>query len=170
MTVNKTNMKTLYLVRHAKSSWDNKELKDIDRPLNERGYRDAHSMSAFLLENNYIPELIVTSPAIRAMTTAIIFSRVLNVPPDRVAIKDGIYEASIGKFLSVIEEFSENYNTIMVCGHNSTITQVANNLSADSIENIPTSGSVGIVFNINSWKDIKDSKGKRLFFRYPKSQ
>lgn len=162
-------MKTLYLVRHAKSAWENNELMDIDRPLNDRGYRDAHAMSILLNQKENIPDLLISSPAIRAITTALIFLRNFKLPVDKLAIKDGIYESTMEEFLSVIVQSGQEHNNIMIFGHNSAITSVSNELSNTFIENIPTAGVVKITFNIDNWKEIKKHKGSLELFQHPKS-
>ena len=163
-------MKTLYLVRHSKSDWVNKEINDIDRPLSDRGYRDAYHMSNLLVEKRNIPEIIITSPATRALSTAFIFARRLNISLEKIALKEGIYEARVEQFINMLQEIKDEHGAVMVFGHNSTITDLANQLGDCQIKLIPTSGVVCLDFNINSWKEINNNLGSLKFFEYPKKQ
>src|SRR5687767_6067245 len=119
-------MKTLHLVRHAKSDWGNQDLADIDRPLNERGYRDAHRMSKQFLEKKQAPQIIFSSPALRAMSTALIFCRNISYPPANIHIEEKIYEASIETMLHLVSQFDDRYGTAMIFGHNPVITDLTN--------------------------------------------
>ena len=163
-------MKTLYLVRHAKSSWDNTVLDDIDRPLNEKGYSNAHFMGHLLSKEKVCPDMILTSPAIRAATTSLIFSRHLNYAPSGIKIAATIYESDIYDHIKMIAQHENKINTIMLFGHNPTITDLANFFIDDRIENIPTCGFAGISFAIKRWEELKTrTKGTLVTFDFPKN-
>ncbi len=161
-------MKTLYLQRHAKSSWANPELTDEQRPLNSRGQRDAPKMGLRMSKRKVIPDLIVSSPAIRAFTTAKIIAGQLGMDSDEVVIEDGIYGAGVGALIQIIQDFPNEYAGVMLTGHNPYLTYLANDLSGSNISNVPTSGVVIIQFAVDNWSDIKRNNGKLLEFDYPK--
>ncbi|MEA3490760.1 MAG: histidine phosphatase family protein [Campylobacterota bacterium] len=155
--------KKLYLLRHAKSSWSDFSLDDFDRPLNKRGKRDAPLMAARMGERAIDPEVIISSPAKRAKTTAKYFSKMLNT---KVIYDENIYEASTLQLKEIINQAFEDHDTIMLVGHNPSLTMLSNSLCGYHIENIPTAGIVGVAFDN---KDIARTKGTLLFFDYPKN-
>ena len=155
-------MKTLYLLRHSKSSWDHTEISDFDRPLNERGYSDAHLMGQSLFEKKINPDLIISSPAIRAMSTALIFSLHLKYPVDQIRIRKDLYDSTMKHYLQIIAEVEE-VSSIMLDGHNETITEIAQKLSTQRILELKTCAVVALEFDIRSWKEIGTSKGKLIF-------
>lgn len=160
-------MKTIYLVRHAKSSWKEAGLSDFERPLNKRGQHDAPFMAKLLAKKDEMPEVIVSSPALRALTTAKIFASEFN-SDTQIVEEEKIYEAGLGNLIKIINNLQETFNTVMIFGHNPGLTYLANYLGDKSIDNIPTCGIVKITFDINSWQDISDGSGKIVFFEYPK--
>lgn len=161
-------MTTLYLVRHAKSSWKNLKLSDLDRPLNKRGKRDAPFMGRLLKKMNEYPDLIISSPAKRAFSTAKRFSKELDYPIKKILKDEKLYMAEITEFVSVIKKTHKSVKRLMLFVHNYGITNFANFISQSNIENIPTAGVVRIDFEFKSWKDIDASKGKLTFFEFPK--
>jgi phosphohistidine phosphatase len=164
-------MKKLIFVRHAKSDWGNESLKDIDRHLNDRGYDDAYLMAKWLGENIGIPDLLMSSPATRAISTAFIFARHLGVPESKVKIAEGIYESTSAELLGVISQSDNAHSVVCIFGHNPTLTTLANELNKDlAFDNLPTCGVIAIELNINSWKEIqKAEEGKLLIYKFPKS-
>ncbi len=161
-------MKTLFLVRHAKSEWANENLADIDRPLNARGYRDAHFMSEQLKKNKLVPEQIVSSPAIRATSTALIFARNLDYDCAHIQLKKMLYETTEKEYLKIISETENAKRSLMLFAHNPTLTVLANRLTKPFTENIPTCGIVGIQFKINDWKEIMTAQGELFLYDFPK--
>ncbi len=160
-------LKTLYLVRHAKSSWKNPELSDSERPLNKRGKHDAPLVGKFLKQKNEIPELIVSSPAKRALKTAEYFAEELHISK-KIILVESLYMAGIKDFISVIENIGDSVDSVMLFSHNPGITDFANYITDTDIENIPTAGTARIDFNISSWKDCRNTKGELRFFISPK--
>ena len=159
-------MKKLFLVRHAKSDWHNSAIKDIERPLNERGYSNANQMSENLTE---IPDLIISSPAIRAISTALIFARNIKYKADHILIKEELYEASVNNYLSVIHSLDDRYQSVMLFAHNPTISYVADYLLKNTLPmEMPTCTVAGIRFEENQWKNIKSKKGELFLFDFPK--
>lgn len=164
-------MKELIVVRHAKSEWANESIKDIDRPLNEKGYFDAYSLSKWCKEELPLPELIVSSPATRALNTAFIFCRTFNMNESQTLINENLYESTVADYLKVISEVKDDVKRLMVFGHNPAITNLVNKLNKDmEFENIPTCGIVKIGFIYSSWKEVADKgEGKLLLNKFPKS-
>ena len=160
-------MKTLYLVRHAKSDRGIADLEDIDRPLNARGYINAHAMGKILKEKKYHPELIVSSPAVRAISTALIFARIFKHPLEKIKVEHGIYEADPDDCISTIRQLDNTHKSVMLFGHNPTLTFVVNKLTEFNIEHLPTTAVVCIDFTAGNWNDIE--KGQIRFFDFPKN-
>ncbi|HHM20440.1 MAG TPA: histidine phosphatase family protein [Bacteroidetes bacterium] len=161
-------MKTVYLIRHAKSSWDYPSLRDEERPLNDRGLRDAPFMARLLREKEVEPDAIFTSPAVRAMTTALFFKTELNIAGEDVFIIDDIYEALSSTIVNMIQHLPEDLNTILLFGHNPTFTSVANIFSTQYLPNMPTCSIVRIDANIDNWLQFEQGKAKVKEFHYPK--
>ncbi len=168
-----TTHRILYIVRHAKSSWKDASLSDFERPLKKRGVKDAHIIGELLVSKSVQPDLIISSPANRAISTAniltkeIFSSRNQNIKEKIITDKE-IYEASLSDLRDIIEQFNDSLQTVMIIGHNPSFTQLANYLTEEYFENIPTCGVVAVNFNISSWKMIKKYSGKLLFYEYPK--
>lgn len=162
-------MKTIYLTRHAKSDKGNPQLKDIDRPLNERGYRDAYFMSALLKKEKNIPELLISSPAVRAYSTALIFLRTFGFNTGKLKLNDFLYEENAETYMNEIKSLPEDFNSFMLFAHNPTITEVANMLSDKPIDDFSTCGIMRIDFEIKKWEEIGSKEGKQVFFEYPKN-
>ena len=160
-------MKTLYLARHAKSSWKNPELSDADRPLNKRGKRDAPLMGETLNEKGVKLDLMVTSPAKRARLTAESIAKEIGYKKKDIVVDEDLYEFSTSGLLDVIQGFNNEYNSVMIFGHNPAFTTLNNNLTDQYIDNIPTCGIVCIQFGLQ-WKEIESNSGKTQFFIYPK--
>jgi phosphohistidine phosphatase len=162
-------MKTLYIVRHAKSSWDYPELDDMDRPLNNRGKRNAPEMGKRLAKQHIKPGLLVTSPAKRARATAKNIAKEIGISPGEIVRNDLLYHGSISSILEVISTTDDHLDDMMIVGHNPGFTELANYLTGSDIYNIPTCGVVAIEFDVESWNEIGEKTGKLLFFDYPKN-
>lgn len=162
-------MKRLLLVRHAKSDWENRDLKDLDRPLNKRGLKNAPEMAARLLKNNLIPEILVTSPALRALTTAEYFADTLGIERSAIIKESAIYEASSSTLLNVINDLDNKYGFAALFGHNPGLTSLALNLCSCDVYNIPTCGMVLIHFPFDHWNMISYWTGDEKMYDYPKS-
>lgn len=162
------SMRTLYLVRHAKSSWAEPGLSDKDRPLNKRGKHDAPKMGSLLYAKGERPQLLISSPAKRAMSTAKRIAKELDYSAKKIICDDRLYMADVEDFYTVIKETEDNIDQLMFFSHNYGITYFANLITGGNIDNIPTCGVVRIDFDISSWKDIEGQKGKMVYFEYPK--
>ena len=161
-------MKNLYLTRHAKSSWSNPGLADIDRPLNGRGKEAAPLMGKLIVDKGEKPELLISSPANRAFSTAKVFASEMGLHETDVLIKDTIYGAGVHQLLNLVQDVDDLYNSIMLFGHNPTFTSFGNMVSGENIMNIVTCGVVRIDFEFSSWKTIDFNSGRMVYYEYPK--
>lgn len=163
-------MKTLTLLRHAKSSWNDSSLADHERPLNKRGERDAPVMGARIQEAGIRPSLILTSPAVRAWTTAKIVAREISYPLEFLQREERLYHAGVRRILEVLSQQDASFNSVMVVGHNPGLTDFANYLVPDVTHNIPTCGIVSFKIESDDW-NINDSKSIEFaHYDYPKKQ
>ncbi|WP_457596929.1 SixA phosphatase family protein [Hydrogenimonas sp.] len=161
-------MRELILMRHAKSSWDDPTLSDFERPLNERGERDAPRMGEHLADLGIRPDLIVASPAKRAKKTAKIVAQKLGYDTRAIEWRESLYEASPQTLLYLICQLPNEAKRVMMVGHNPGFTMLANLLGDVAIENIPTAGVVIIAFDAKSWDEACRMKGHTILFDYPK--
>ena len=161
-------MKTLILIRHGKSSWAYPDLEDFYRPLKPRGINNSFSIGEELVNRDIFPDLILSSPAIRAMNTAIIIARKLDFPLQRIRANEGIYETSTYNLLQLISNVEDSIDTLMVFGHNPSFTSLVNQLQDEVLYNLPTCGVFAIELPIDSWSDIGEKKGKKLLSIFPK--
>jgi phosphohistidine phosphatase len=165
-----SDCKHLLICRHAKSSWSDATLSDFDRPLNKRGERDAPEMGRRLAERGIRPDLIMTSPAARALQTAHHYANQLACTPDRLLTNPLQYAATARQLITLLQETAPEVRTLLLVGHNPESTELANRLGGLNIDNIPTSGIVGLSFALSSWQELAPGTGKLLFFDYPKLQ
>jgi phosphohistidine phosphatase len=161
-------MKTIYLVRHAKSSWKYPNLDDFERPLNKRGRKNAPFMGEILKSLNVSPDLIISSPANRAAMTARIIASKINYPLENIYYSEAIYEFSENALLHVVEQIDDVVNHAMVVGHNPATNGLANFIGDQPVSNIPTAGVFCVELNISSWANIGEHCGIVKFFEYPK--
>jgi phosphohistidine phosphatase len=162
-------MKTLTLVRHAKSSWHDTNLSDRERPLNKRGLRDAPNMGRRAVEAGIRPSLIIASPAVRAWTTAKIFAVELGYPVEFLQREDGIYLASLDRLLDVVASQDAGFNNLMLFGHNPGLTDFANYLSPGLTNNLPTAGVVSVELDRDDWLLYDRPATELLVYDYPKN-
>ena len=161
-------MKKLFLVRHAKSSWSFPELDDFERPLNKRGKRDAPFMGKLLNEKKIKPDLLLSSPAVRAYITARTIAGEINYPAKKLQTNELLYHGSIKELIVSIKKTDNKINSLMVFGHNPGLTEFSNYLTDKYLDNIPTCGIVEIDLRIDSWKEIDEDSGTFINFEYPK--
>ena len=164
------SMKTLYLLRHAKSSWNAPYLEDKDRPLSDRGVSDIPIVSARLRKNSSI-EAIISSTALRAFTTANLIAEEIGFPVESVISESAIYLSGPLKLLEIVRKLDDRLGEVMLVCHNPTITEFANcMLGAHHIDNIPTCGLVKLRLDTNSWVHTAFEKGTLMDFNYPKKE
>ncbi len=161
-------MKNLVLIRHAKSSWDNAGLDDFDRSVNTRGKNDAPLMAERLKEREISPDLFLSSPANRAVTTARTIADGIDYPIEKIIPDEEIYLAHVEELIALLSEADNSNDRIFLVGHNPGLTNLANHLGNHPIDNMPTCAIYSIQFDTSSWKDILVAKGKTDFFDYPK--
>lgn len=162
-------MKTIYLVRHAKSSWDFPNLSDFDRPLNKRGKSNAPEMGKRLKKMKIIPDLLLASPANRALSTAVAIADAIGYPNDKIKTDEDIYHAGETQLLSIINNVKNEVGQLMLFGHNPGFTDLANILGNEWIDNVPTCGVVCLEFDVELWSEISPKTGTIKFFDYPKN-
>ena len=162
-------MHTLYLVRHAKSSWDNPGIRDFDRPLNGRGERNAPEMAGRLKARGLRPQLIVASGARRAHATAKLMAGVFGYAKADIEIVDALYEASPRVWLEQIRALPAGIDTVMMVGHNPEITALVAELCPEArIDNVPTCGVLCLDYEARDWAGIARAKPVSWDFDYPK--
>ena len=161
-------MKTLYLIRHAKSSWSDPLLKDYDRPLNKRGKKDAPLMGKHINKLNVSPDHIITSPAKRARTTAKLIAEKIDFPKNEIEEIRDIYHADVEDLKNVVKAIDDSNDVVFLVGHNPGLTDFANYLTSARIDNIPTCGIYCVEFDIDSWEEINKESGEFKLFDYPK--
>ena len=162
-------MKSLLLIRHAKSDWGNLGLDDFDRPLNERGKRDAPVMAHRLLDKKIKIDAIIASPAKRAAKTAKIIAGEMKIKKNRIIYKPELYLAGPEVFYTVIENMDDEFDSIAVFSHNEGITHFANMLTIARVDNIPTCGVFALKIKTTNWKDFRIAEKEFWFFDYPKN-
>ena len=160
-------MKTLFLIRHAKSSWDDTALPDKDRPLGDRGRRDAPKMGKRLAKRDVKPDLILSSPARRALTTAEIVAKKIDYKLKDIVVDDRLYAGAVHDLLNVIHKVGDKLERVMLFGHNPELTELAHRLSSE-ITHMPTCAVAEFTFNAMSWSNIGKAKLAKVALDYPK--
>ena len=160
-------MKSLVLIRHAKSSWSNPLLDDFDRPLNKRGIKNAPFMAKMLRKKELKPDLIISSPSKRTKDTLDFFIKEFDYKGE-IIFEESIYEAPYINILKVIKNIDDKHKTIFLFGHNPGLNDLTGFLLGEFKENIPTSGVLKIDFDTNYWKNISKDNSKLIFFNFPK--
>jgi phosphohistidine phosphatase len=163
-------MKILTLVRHAKSSWGDSTLTDRQRPLNARGERDAPEMGTRIAQHGIRPSLILTSPAVRARTTATIIANEIGYPIEFLQREDALYLASLDDLLDVVVAQDNGFNNLMIVGHNPGLTEFANFLVPEITNNLPTAGVVAVQMDREDWSLHTQPTCELLAYDYPKLQ
>ncbi len=161
-------MKRLTIVRHAKSSWNHPDLSDFDRPLNKRGERNAPEMGRRLADRGESVDHMITSPAVRALTTAGMIADALGHPRSKIALDDGLYGASASETLRIVKNCDDQVERLMIFGHNPGLTDFAELMTGVRIENVPTSGVVIVDLAVDRWADVELGSGELVDFDYPK--
>lgn len=161
-------MKQLLLIRHAKSSWDEPFGNDIDRPLNERGEKDAKEMAKRLVHKKIGIDRFVSSPARRAVDTARYFLKAFDRKPKHLVLEPRLYEPQPVSFYNVIAELDNETDCIALFSHNPGITDFINQLTEVRVDDMPTCGIFGLKTDIKKWADFRDAENHFWFFDYPK--
>lgn len=161
--------KTLYLVRHAKSSWRDASLTDRERPLNRRGRESAPEMGRRLAEQGHQPDLIISSPARRAFSTAKKIAKALAYDKSEIVIDEKLYFSGSGSMVSMLENLDDRYQSVMIVGHNPAMTSLLNILSEAPVDNMPTCAVAVLAFDMDSWSELDVTNGELLAYDFPKN-
>ncbi len=161
-------MKIIYFVRHAKSSWEDSSLRDFQRPLNKRGLRDAPFMGRLMHAKAPAPDRLITSPAVRARTTARYYAEAIGYPVEDLQEEPVIYEAFPVDIMKLIEQFDPGWKVVFLFGHNPTWTTLANTFATSFIANIPTCGTFRVEAEVDDWAAFTSATGRLTEFYYPK--
>jgi phosphohistidine phosphatase len=162
------NKKVLHLVRHAKSSWDYENISDVDRPLKIRGIKNAYDMARRIKIKNLVPDQLITSPANRALHTATIFARVIELPFTKIMIEPLLYNSSPDRVITFIKEIDNTLNSVMIFGHNPEFTDLANMFIQGQFLEVPTTGIVSIIFETSDWSGIEKENVTGTMIDFPK--
>jgi phosphohistidine phosphatase len=162
--------KTLFLIRHAKSSWNDPSLPDFDRPLNEKGKKDAPAMAKKLKEKKISIDTLVSSPAKRAKQTGKHFAKEFDLRKKNIIYEPRLYEAGEENFFEVVEDFKNKWENIAIVSHNPGITSFANSLTETGIDDMPTCSVIAVKIDTDKWKDFRGAKKEFWFFDYPKPE
>ena len=160
-------MKNLYLIRHAKSDWNDTSKSDFDRGLNKRGKKAIITMANVLKEKKIMPDLILCSSAKRTKLTAQGLAKEIGYH-GKIKYIDALYMAEPETIHSLIQDVNDIVNTLFVVGHNPETTELSNMMVSNYIENVPTLGIVSLQLPIENWKTVSIREGKMQFFIYPK--
>jgi phosphohistidine phosphatase len=162
-------VKTLLLIRHAKSSWDQPGLPDFDRPLNERGKKDAPEMAKRVKEKGIEIDHFISSPAKRAKKTAKYFAKEFDFEKEDIKLVEELYGATQSEFLQAVKDINDKYETVALFSHNPGIADFASSLTNVRIDDLPTCAVFALQIQTESWKDFMNAEKKFLFFDYPKN-
>ncbi len=163
--------KQLVLMRHAKSDWSIPGQRDFDRELNFRGHRDGPTMGARLkAEKQFVPELVVSSPALRAKLTAQYVCEQIGYPEERIVFEEDIYEASVRTLLRVVNSIEDIYSNVIIFGHNPGFSYFSEYLTKEAIGDLPTAAIICIQFEFDAWAMVSEAAGKVRWYIYPKDK
>jgi len=162
-------MKRLFLIRHAKSSWNDPGATDFERKLNTRGKRDAPFMARQLASRTEAPDILIASPASRARKTAEIMADGVGYARKRIRFDEQVYDAGSQDLLRIVRSLDDEYRSAFVVGHNYAITDFAERLTGETLNNIPTSGIVAVDCGVDQWHRLAHGNCRLLFFDYPKN-
>ncbi len=162
-------MKSLYLVRHSKSSWKEEGMADMDRPLNKRGTDDAHLMGQVLAARGVQPALIVSSPAARAVCTALILAGELGYAPSAIRIEESLYKQPSPDWLGVIRTLPDDAGCVMVIGHDPSASETLSRLAGSRLESLPTTGLAAFECPVDRWKDLAPAGARLLYVDIPRN-
>ena len=162
-------MKTLFIVRHAKSSWEHPGLADDERPLLPKGIKRTNKIAAYLQQKNINPDLIISSHAVRALDTAKIIAEAIGYPEEKISISRQVYHGGTNQFYDELFRLTDDIQRVMLFGHNPAFTSFANHFLKKKIDWLPTSGVVAISFNTDQWTEIPLAKYNTEFVIFPKN-
>ena len=161
-------MKTIYLIRHAKSSWKNSDQTDFERPLNSRGKKDRITMGKRLKKENCSPQIFLSSAAKRTIETSLVIAKEIDFEQNNIIFKQELYHASSQEIFRIINEQDNSFETLLLVGHNPGISDLSYYLS-NIPHSFPTCGVAKITFETNNWQEVFGETGTLVFFDYPKN-
>lgn len=161
-------MKTIYIIRHAKSDWDDPELHDIERPLADRGLKDAKTMASFFKHKDIMPDKMISSPALRAFTTCRIFCDIIGYDKKEILVDPVLYFGNIADIIKMLQSQESKLNSLCIFGHNPTFSLLANILSDGFSGEMQTCSIVALQFDIERWGLLETKAAKLLWFEHPK--
>lgn len=161
-------MRILTLIRHAKSSWAQEGLDDFERPLNERGRRDAPVMAARFSNEIGRPDLLLSSPALRAITTARVFANVLDIAADGIELQSRIYDATPVTLMEIVRQLDDRHRHVALFGHNPGFSELSHQLASCDFDELPTCGIAHISLTIERWQNASRGCGRLLYKTWPK--
>ena len=144
-------------MRHGKSSWSDHSISDKERPLKKRGFLEATLVGKRLMEIAGKPDLLISSPALRALTTARIVAEQIEYPEKDILIQSDLYGAGLNDIFGMLTTLKDDSNSIMLFGHNPTFTQAVNHFQTSFLQNLPTSGCIGFDLNIDDWTNVENA-------------
>jgi phosphohistidine phosphatase len=162
--------KELFIVRHAKSSWDIENISDIDRPLKLKGIRNAYEMARRLKIDRHVPERYISSPANRALHTATIFLNVFELSYDILSIDERLYGHGVSDILTTVKEQDDNFRRMMIFGHNPDFSELARTFTRNTLYDLPTCGLAIFSFDCQKWSEISVESKTSEFFDFPKKE
>lgn len=156
-------MKELILVRHGKSSWSY-DVEDADRPLKERGIRDAHLVARYLASQLGGVDAVYSSPANRALHTCVILMRELGWPLQEIRVRKELYDFSGGAVRTFVHGLEDTLQKVMLFGHNHALTHLVNDWGNRYVDNLPTTGLAHLTFGVDRWREVSYGKTQRIVF------
>ncbi|TLS68507.1 histidine phosphatase family protein [Mariprofundus erugo] len=162
-------MKTLQLIRHAKSDWDDITLSDFDRPLNQRGQQDAPEMGRRIAGKAMCPDLLISSSAVRARTTATLIAATMHYPAEKIVLHDELYMATPSTMLRIIRASDDSIGHLALLAHNPGMTELVERLTRQPFENVPTAGVITLTAPVTSWSEA-GCRWNIVDFDYPKKR
>jgi len=163
-------MKRLTILRHAKSSWSDASLADFDRPLSGRGRRSAPEMGRRLHERGEMPDLVISSPAKRAVTTARMACRELGYPESRIVEEKGLYLAGAAQIFGILRSLETLADHLMIVGHNPGLTDFANDLADAHVDNLVTASLFVVECDIGDWNELAPGAGRFRYYDFPRNE
>ena len=163
-------MRRITVIRHAKSSWTDSSIADDQRPLNQRGKDSAPMMGERLAAQGMTPDLLLSSPAVRAFETAKAIAEQIGYPEDSIHTDERLYHAGIEQWVEVIRTLPEDARHVLCFGHNPGLTHFYNIFSPNPVENIPTCGIFDMDFEVDDWKELAQARPRSVSYDYPKSE
>ncbi len=162
-------MKTLTLIRHAKSSWDYEDITDFSRPLNDRGVKSGRLMGQDLHKQGISFDRIFSSGAVRAYHTAVLIAHEIGLPTSKIKTKRRLYQCSSGQLISFVQSRDNALKDVAIVGHYPSLPQAVTVLSHEAPDSFPTCAIARIEFDSNDWSKIGPGKGKLTYYQYPKN-